>query len=152
MPRSGASPDVATVKVVIPIAVFTLIDGGTAWSSPFQRTPKIVHDHAGIVFTFRWNLRSLCAGNRDHDRPEYAAGEGEESFDIVVCTSRWLGRQVEIKRIVEGRHHLFVRKFDLVQLHAFLHGYGVRCVGTTWSEVAERLARLGRWEFEDYVA
>lgn len=33
---------------------------------------KIVHDHAGIVFTFRWNMRSRCAENRDHERPEYA--------------------------------------------------------------------------------
>jgi hypothetical protein len=56
----------------IPIAVFTLIDAGTASSSPFQRTTKIVHDHAGIVFMFPWNLRSRCAGNCVHDRPEYA--------------------------------------------------------------------------------
>jgi hypothetical protein len=33
---------------VIPIAVFTLIDAGTASSSTFQRMTKIVHDHAGI--------------------------------------------------------------------------------------------------------
>jgi hypothetical protein len=42
---------------VIPIAVFTLIDASTASSSPFQRTPKLVHDHDGIVFTFAWNTR-----------------------------------------------------------------------------------------------
>jgi hypothetical protein len=34
--------------VVIPIAVFIRIDGGTASASPFQRMTKIVHDHAGI--------------------------------------------------------------------------------------------------------
>jgi len=39
---------------VIPIGVFTLIDAVPASSSRFQRTTKIVHDHAGIVFTFRW--------------------------------------------------------------------------------------------------
>lgn len=57
---------------MIPIGVFTLIDAGTASSSPFQRTTKIVHDHAGIVFTIRWNMRSRCDGKRDHERPEYA--------------------------------------------------------------------------------
>jgi len=72
MPRRAPSADVARAYAVIPIAVFTSIDAGTASSSPFQRTPKYVHDHAGIVFTFRWNLRSRCAGNRDHERPEYA--------------------------------------------------------------------------------
>ena len=51
MPRSGSSPDVATVQAVIPIAVFTLIDAGTAWSSPFQRTPKNVHDALEPVTT-----------------------------------------------------------------------------------------------------
>jgi hypothetical protein len=40
------------------IAVSTIIDAGTASSSPFQQTSKIVHDYTGIVFTFRWNLRS----------------------------------------------------------------------------------------------
>jgi hypothetical protein len=72
MPRSAPSADLARAYEVIPIAVFTRIDAGTASSSPFQRTAKIVHDDAGIVFTFVWNPRSRCAGNRDHHRPEYA--------------------------------------------------------------------------------
>jgi hypothetical protein len=54
----------------IPIAVFTFIDAGAASSSPFQRTPQIVHDHAGIrvhvllesAFTMRWKLRSPSTG------------------------------------------------------------------------------------------
>jgi len=25
-----------------------------------------------------------------------------------------------------------------------------RCEGSTWTEVAEKLGRLGYWEFEDY--
>jgi hypothetical protein len=65
---------------VIPIAGFTRIDAGTASSSPFQPTTKFVHDHAGIVFTFRWNPRSRCAGNRDHEQTEYAPGTRIPSF------------------------------------------------------------------------
>jgi len=72
MPRTSRLPTDPAAQVVIPIAVFIIIDAGTASSSPFQRTPKLVHDHAGIVFTFAWNTRSRCAGNRVHDRPEYA--------------------------------------------------------------------------------
>lgn len=53
---------------MIPISVFVIIDPGTASSSPFQPTPKNVHDHVGIMFIFRWNPRSPCSGNRDHDR------------------------------------------------------------------------------------
>jgi hypothetical protein len=58
--------------VAIPIAVFKIIVAGTASSSPFQRRPKIDRHHAGILFTFRWNLRSRCAGNREHHAPEHA--------------------------------------------------------------------------------
>jgi hypothetical protein len=70
MPRSVPSADAAWVYAVIPIAVFTRIDAGTASSSAFQRTLKIVHDHAGIrvhvrlesAFTMRWKPRSRSTG------------------------------------------------------------------------------------------
>jgi hypothetical protein len=61
MPRTAPSADAGKVYAVIPIAVITIIDAGTASSSPFHRTAKSVHVHAGIVFTFRWNPRSRCA-------------------------------------------------------------------------------------------
>jgi hypothetical protein len=67
MPTSALPPDVARVHAVIRIVVFTSIDADTPSSSPFQQTPKSVHDNAGIVCTFRWNPRSRCAGNGDHD-------------------------------------------------------------------------------------
>jgi hypothetical protein len=55
--------------VVIPIAVFAIIDAGTASSSSLQRTPKNVHDDTGMcvhvpletAFTMRWKLRSRSA-------------------------------------------------------------------------------------------
>jgi hypothetical protein len=70
MPRTAPSADVVRVYAVIPIAVFTRIDAGTASSSAFQRLLKIVHDHAGIavhvrlesVFTMRWKPRSPWTG------------------------------------------------------------------------------------------
>jgi hypothetical protein len=69
MPRTAPSADTAGVYVVIPIAIFTRIDASTASSSAFQRTLKIVHDHAGIgvhvrlesAFTMRWKPRSPSA-------------------------------------------------------------------------------------------
>lgn len=76
--------------------------------------------------------------------------EGEESFDILVCTPRWLSAEVERNSIVDGRHHLIVSKFDLVQMRSFLSEYARSCDGKTWREVAAKLSRLGRWEFEDY--
>jgi hypothetical protein len=54
----------------IPIAVFTLIDAGTASSSPFQRTTKNrsrsrwnrVHFPLESAFTMRWKPRSRTTG------------------------------------------------------------------------------------------
>jgi hypothetical protein len=58
MPRSASSSDAERIWAVIPIGVFIISDAGTASSLQFHRAPKIVHDHPGIVFTFRWNPRS----------------------------------------------------------------------------------------------
>jgi immunity protein 8 of polymorphic toxin system len=77
-------------------------------------------------------------------------GEGEESFDIVVCTALWFAREVERKGIVEGRHHLFVKEYDLERLRSFLVDYANGCAGETWLQAASKLSRLGKWEFEDY--
>jgi hypothetical protein len=79
-----------------------------------------------------------------------AGAAGEESFDILVCTPRWLAKEVERTGVLVGRHHLVVSKFDLAQIHTFLANYAQHCVGTTWEEAATKLSRLGKWEFEDY--
>jgi hypothetical protein len=70
MPRNAPSADLARVYALIPIAVFTIIDAGTASASPFQRLTKIVHERAGFcvhvpleyAFTMRWKPRSPSAG------------------------------------------------------------------------------------------
>ena len=77
-------------------------------------------------------------------------GEGEESFDILVCTPRWLAADVERKGVVDGRHHLVVSKFDLAQIRSFLVAYAKNCASKSWPEAATKLSRLGKWEFEDY--
>jgi hypothetical protein len=84
MPRSVSSSDAERILAAIPIGVFIISDAGTASSSPFHRAPKIVHDHPGIVFTSAWNTRSRCAGNRDHDEPQYAGNQ-------VLCNPTWIG-------------------------------------------------------------
>lgn len=76
--------------------------------------------------------------------------EGEESFDILVCTPAWLAREVERREMVHGRHYLIVRKFDLEQIRSFLISYANKCTAKTWAEAAIKLSRLGKWEFEDY--
>jgi hypothetical protein len=52
--------------------------------------------------------------------------------------------------VVAGRHHLFMREYSYEELKDFLEKYCSRCMGSSWSEVAEKVARIGYWEFEDY--
>ena len=73
----------------------------------------------------------------------------EESFDIVVCTPEWLKRRYP-KDIILGEHRLIVPHFDYAALERFISNFAHRCSGTTWQEVAQKLSRPGKWEFEDY--
>jgi hypothetical protein len=76
--------------------------------------------------------------------------EGEESFDVFVCTPEWLKENRGASDVVVGRHHLIVFRYDYDRLKRFLEGYCYQCSGETWQEVAQQLGRLGKWEFEDY--
>jgi len=77
-------------------------------------------------------------------------GPGEESFDFMVCTLRWLATQVHDGEYLLGRHYLFLTRYDYAVLkRAIVHVCDL-AEGETWQEVAERLARYGQWEFEDY--
>jgi hypothetical protein len=80
---------------------------------------------------------------------------GEESFDVTVCSPEWLAKTCrEVGGIYNARHHLVVSfdGFDVRALRAWLTARVRDVEADTWSEVGERLGRLGRWEFEDYRA
>ncbi|WP_392507568.1 immunity 8 family protein [Naumannella halotolerans] len=74
---------------------------------------------------------------------------GEESFDVEVCTPRWLARQVRGGPVV-GRHLLIVDHYDIDEITGFLRRLIESVAAATWGEVAERVGRIGLWEFEDY--
>jgi hypothetical protein len=77
--------------------------------------------------------------------------QGEESFDAVVCTPRWIADHLGSDGILVGRHHLLVDRYDFRRLEEFLRQYVARCSGATWEEAATRIGRLAKWEFEDYA-
>ncbi len=79
-----------------------------------------------------------------------AGEEGEESFDVVLCTPRWIDETHGLDDIVVGRHHLIVKRYRYEAMIDFIKQYVGSCSGDTWEVVAEKLGRLGRWEFEDY--
>lgn len=87
-------------------------------------------------------LLQIMVGPRD--------GEGEESFDAVVCTPQWLSENHSSDEVISGHHHIIVFEFDLERLRRFIEGFLSECEAPSWQEVALKVGRLGRWEFEDY--
>jgi hypothetical protein len=75
---------------------------------------------------------------------------GEESFDIRVCTPAWLADVCEAEGFVVGRHYVVVAKYDFAALKSVVTKLIESCSGNSWQEVAQKVARIGYWEFEDY--
>jgi len=76
--------------------------------------------------------------------------DGEESFDIFICTPEWLKTNHALSDVVWGRHFLIVFEYNLENIKQAISRYCVRCTGSSWQEVAIKLSRMGYWEFEDY--
>jgi hypothetical protein len=76
--------------------------------------------------------------------------EGEESFDINVCTPLWLEEQVEREGFVLGTHRLFVKTYDTAQIKELITKFIERYSGDSWQDVAEKISRIGHWESEEY--
>ena len=81
-----------------------------------------------------------------------ADGPGEEQFQVEVVTLSALQARVEDGGFLLGRHLLITRIFDSDAVSAFLRARFEEPEAATWSELAEKLGRIGRWEFEDYRA
>jgi hypothetical protein len=76
--------------------------------------------------------------------------EGEESFDINVCTPQWLEEEVERQGFVLGTHRLFVGTYDVAQIKKLITKFIEQYSGDSWRDVAQKISRIGHWEFEDY--
>jgi hypothetical protein len=76
--------------------------------------------------------------------------EGEESFDILVCSVKWLEERLAKDGFLFGRHYLFVPAFDGKKIKGLLTKMIEPHTSNTWTEVARKIGRLGLWEFEDY--
>jgi len=78
---------------------------------------------------------------------------GEESFDFLVCTPKWLAKELETTNRIWGRHYLFVNRYSYDLLWRTINDLCVNTIntrGNSWQEIGAQLARYGKWEFEDY--
>ncbi|MFC7219753.1 immunity 8 family protein [Streptomyces polyrhachis] len=78
-------------------------------------------------------------------------GPGEESFGVMVCTPRWLGREVQRSGPLIARHFLVIPEYDPPKIQEFLRNRVEAFAASTWTELAEKIGRIGYWEFEDYA-
>lgn len=79
-------------------------------------------------------------------------GPGDELFAVCVCTIDALTKLLDRDGMVIGRHYLFVPRINTGRIEAFLHDRMRRLDGDNWRDLAEKIARIGYWEFEDYTA
>jgi hypothetical protein len=80
-----------------------------------------------------------------------ADGPGEESFDVTLCTASWLAERAVSEGVVDAQHHVVVDGYDYDAIVQYFTRRVAACKGSTWQDVAAKVGRLGRWEFEDYT-
>jgi hypothetical protein len=78
--------------------------------------------------------------------------EGEESFQVTVCSPRWFAEQMSETEIRSGHHVIFMLEYNYRRLLAFIEHAIHRTEAATWSELGAKLSWLGQWEFEEYRA
>lgn len=103
-------------------------------------------------------------GSLDHDdldtwRPENDAwelrlrmlisphgSEGEESFDVTVCSIAMLMERAR-ETPMWGDGSIFVEFFNWNQVRKLVESRVLRCCGSSWSEVTAKLSKFRVWEF-----
>ena len=76
--------------------------------------------------------------------------EGEESFDLFVCTPKWLINHNTKETIIYGRHYLIVFEYNYEKIVQELIKYVESVRGKNWESIAEQIGKIGKWEFENY--
>jgi hypothetical protein len=67
----------------------------------------------------------------------------EESFNIQVCTPKWLLSRYNENEIILGAYKLIVFKFDMERILARVRKIFDNCDGKDWNEIAIKLSRVG---------
>lgn len=76
--------------------------------------------------------------------------KGGDSFNIEVCTPKWLLENNNSDDIIFGRHKLIVFEYNIERIIKLITKHCESCEGNNWEEIANKIARIALWEFEDY--
>jgi hypothetical protein len=85
-----------------------------------------------------------------HVGPEDEAGSHQ--FQFLVCTPDWIREQCSQLGVLWGRHMLIVSSYDHSRIIGEIACYIANCTGDNFWKIAQKIARVGAWEYEDYNA
>lgn len=75
---------------------------------------------------------------------------GEDQYQMTACTPAVLADLLVRQPFLVGRHWLFVAEFSPALVEAALRKLIGNVEVTSRTELAEKIGRIGLWEFEDY--
>jgi immunity protein 8 of polymorphic toxin system len=75
----------------------------------------------------------------------------EESFDIQVCTPLWFLSTLKQNDVIPGKHFFIILEYNFERIYSKIKQLIEAYSADNWNELAEKIARIGYWEFEDYV-
>jgi hypothetical protein len=76
--------------------------------------------------------------------------DSEESFDLIVCTPRWLEKKLLPTGLIFGEHYLIIVKYDFDKIKNKIVEYINKLDEDNWELLATKIDRIGKWEFRDY--
>jgi len=88
------------------------------------------HDETNFSF-----LLQIMVGVRGED--------GEESFDAIVCTPKWIFSNLKKKDLLFGYHHLIVQEYDYALMVAKIKKFIGNLGSRDWKDVAEKMSYSG---------
>ncbi|MCB9093011.1 MAG: hypothetical protein H6620_10680 [Halobacteriovoraceae bacterium] len=97
--------------------------------------------HPEDIHNFNFLLRILIG----------PSGENvQESFDIEVCSTKWIEENLSDDEVMIGRHTLIMKEYNFISLRKRILKLFAAKTGGSWKEIATYFSRYGHWEFEDY--
>ena len=75
--------------------------------------------------------------------------KGEENFDVLVGTQKWLASPHN-KTGTTGEHDMVVSEYNYEKLLETLKKQIESIEGKDWNDLAEKIGKIGKWEFENY--
>ncbi|TQX86053.1 MULTISPECIES: Imm8 family immunity protein [Rhizobium] len=99
-----------------------------------------------------WNywpddVKNFCAAAEAMIGP--VENDGAEIFSFEICTPKWFAEN-RLAKATFTRGIVFVPEYDEQAVKMIIADLVAKTSGDTWGEIAEKLSRYLRWEFEDY--